>query len=64
MDTLEALVDICADLQKFNIAHRNLKPQNVIINNDANLRDLRLINFELGIIQKAEKREETNKHLG
>ena len=49
-DFLEGLIDVCADLQKFGIAHRNLKPQNIILNRDNSFRDLRLINFELGVI--------------
>lgn len=50
MDVLQALIDIGADLQKQNIAHRNIKPQNIIINRNDSLRDLRLINLETGII--------------
>lgn len=50
MDMLETMIDIGADLQKRNIAHRNIKPQNVIINKENSFRDLRLINFEMGVI--------------
>ena len=60
MDVLQALIDIGADLQKQCIAHRNLKPQNIIINRNDSLRDLRLINLETGIIfdKKPQKFEE------
>ena len=56
-DFLEGLIDVCADLQKYGIAHRNLKPQNIILNRDNSLRDLRLINFELDIIVKQKEVE-------
>jgi serine/threonine protein kinase len=45
---LENLIDICADLQRKRIAHRNLKPQNIILAREGSTRDMRLINFELG----------------
>ena len=49
LDVLKALIDLGVELQTKKIAHRNIKPQNVMLNRDNSLRDLRLINFELGI---------------
>lgn len=62
-DALEALIDLGADLQKRNVAHRNLKPQNVVVNGESSLRDLRLINFELGYTMSADRRQEEHDAL-
>lgn len=62
LDVLKSMIDLGVELQSKRIAHRNIKPQNIILNRDQSLRDIRMINFELGIqIDEGEKFEEPTK---
>lgn len=43
------LIDMFADMQRKRIAHRNIKPSNILVMDQDSLKQVRIQNFELAI---------------